>query len=124
MQLAATGVYTLHPSYSELFLTAGQTSKEIIYSVPKDEKQKVFNGAEGWVKEFISRNAGGYGAYFPSWSMVDAYETTEGLPIDESSLYDPQQPFKTGIRALPLLSLNLEPPGLVFLISHTPIRCR
>ncbi|MES2777381.1 MAG: RagB/SusD family nutrient uptake outer membrane protein [Bacteroidota bacterium] len=94
IRLATSGTYSLHSSFAQLFQKEGEASKEIIWSVPKDEKQKIFNGAEGWVKEFIARNAGGYGAYFPSFEAVDAFECTDGLPIDESLLYDRKQPFK------------------------------
>ena len=94
LKLADKGVYALHANYASLFLKEGETSKEIIWSLPRDEKQKVFNRAEGWVKEFISRNAGGYGAYFPSYDIVDAYECTDGKLIDESPLYDRKNPFK------------------------------
>lgn len=87
------GVYTLHNSYAQLFLKAGETSKEIIISVPRDEKQQVFNGA-GYVQDNISRNAGGFGAQLPTRDMMDAYECTDGKPIDESPLYDPKAPFK------------------------------
>lgn len=94
IQLANAGVYNLHPNFTQLFLKDGELSKEIIWSVPRDEKQKVFGGAEGLVKEHMARTAGGYGAIIPSRDVVDAFECTDGLPIDESPLYDPRQPFK------------------------------
>lgn len=86
-------VYKLHSDYSQLFLKAGETSQEIIISVPRDQAQQVFNGA-GYVQDYICRNAGGYGAYVPTRELFDAYECTDGLPIDESPLYDPHDPFK------------------------------
>ncbi|MDF2193485.1 RagB/SusD family nutrient uptake outer membrane protein [Paraflavitalea sp. CAU 1676] len=94
IQLANAGVYSLHPNFSQLFLKDGELSKEIIWSIPRDEKQKVFGAAEGWVKEHMLRTAGGYGAIIPSRDVVDAFECTDGLPIDESPLYNPRQPFK------------------------------
>jgi hypothetical protein len=87
------GVYALHASYSQLFLKAGETSKEFIISIPRDEKQQVFNGS-GYVQDNISRNAGGFGAQLPTRDMMDAYECTDGKPIDESALYDSKMPFK------------------------------
>lgn len=93
MQLANTGVYTLESNYAQLFLKAGETSKEIIISIPRDEKQQVFNGA-GFVQDYIARNAGGFGAWLPTRDIVDAYECTDGLPIDESSRYNPLRPFE------------------------------
>lgn len=88
-----SGTYGLHTSYSQLFLKAGETSREMIISIPRDEKQQVFNGA-GFVQDNISRNAGGFGAQLPTRDMIDAYECTDGKPIDESALYDHRAPFK------------------------------
>jgi hypothetical protein len=93
MQLAASNVYSLHSGWSSLFLKAGETSKEIIISVPRDQAQQVFNGA-AYVQDHIPRNAGGFGAQIPTREIVDAFECVDGLPIDESALYDPRQPFK------------------------------
>ncbi|WP_448635339.1 RagB/SusD family nutrient uptake outer membrane protein [Pedobacter panaciterrae] len=93
LDLGAANVYSLNASYSQLFLKAGETSKELIISIPRDQAQQVFNGA-GYVQDNISRNAGGFGAQLPTRDIVDAYECTDGKPIDESPLYDPKQPFK------------------------------
>ena len=93
LQLGALNVYSLHSNYSQLFLKAGESSKEIIISIPRDETQKVFNGA-GYVQDNISRNAGGFGAQIPTRDIVDVYECIDGKPINESPLYDPKQPFK------------------------------
>ncbi|MGJ7030088.1 RagB/SusD family nutrient uptake outer membrane protein [Niabella hirudinis] len=120
IQLANAGVYTLHPDYAQLFLKEGELSKEIIWSIPKDEKQKVFNGPEGWVKEYISRNAGGYGAYFPSWDIMDAYECTDGKPIDESPLYDRKNPFKKRDPRLTASIVEFGTPWLGFSYQPNP----
>ncbi len=93
LQLGAVGVYSLNSSYSQLFLKAGKSSKEFIITIPRDETQKVFNGA-AYVRDNISRNAGGFGAQIPTRDVVDTYECTDGNPINESALYDPKLPFK------------------------------
>ncbi len=85
--------YALHGSYQQLFTKAGETSRELVISVPRDEKQQVFNGS-GYVQDNISRNAGGFGAQLPTRDILDAYECTDGKPINESALYDPKMPFK------------------------------
>lgn len=85
--------YGLHSSYQQLFTKAGETSRELIISIPRDEKQQVFNGA-GYVQDNISRNAGGFGAQLPTRDILDAYECTDGKTIGESPLYDPRAPFK------------------------------
>lgn len=93
LDLGTANVYSLNPSFSQLFLKSGETSKELIISIPRDQAQQVFNGA-GYVQDNISRNAGGFGAQLPTRDIVDAFECTDGKPIDESPLYDPKQPFK------------------------------
>lgn len=90
MQL--TGTYCLHANYAQLFLKAGETSAELIISIPRDEAQKVFSSATN-VQDQIPRNTGGFGAQIPTREMVDAYECTDGKPIDESALYNPLAPF-------------------------------
>jgi hypothetical protein len=50
---------------------------------------------DSWiVKNSLPRNAGGYGSYNPSWDLFASYLCTDGLPIDESPLFDPHNPFK------------------------------
>src|SRR5699024_12749836 len=43
---------------------------------------------------FYSRMALGHANKVPSQSLVDSYESTDGLPIDESPLYNPDNPFE------------------------------
>lgn len=93
MQLAAANVYSLNASYSTLFLKAGETSKEIIISLPRDQAQLVFTTA-GVVQDYMARNAGGFGAQIPTRELMDAYECIDGKPINESPLYNPLDPFK------------------------------
>ncbi|CAG5072446.1 SusD-like protein P2 [Dyadobacter sp. CECT 9623] len=85
--------YKLHTSYSQLFTRAGESSSELIISIPRDESQQVF-GAAAYVQDNISRNAGGFGAQLPTRELMDAYECIDGKPIDESPLYNPLAPFK------------------------------
>ena len=93
MQLTGPGSYSLSNSYSQLFLKSGETSSELIISIPRDEAQKVFTSGTN-VQDQIPRNAGGFGAQIPTREMVDAYECIDGKPIDESPLYNPLDPFK------------------------------
>ena len=91
MQLG-TAVYDLNPSYRDLFLKGGETSKELIVSIPRDQTQQVFNNA-AYVQDFLPRNATGFGAQIPTRDIFDSYECKDGKPIDESPLYDPKKPF-------------------------------
>lgn len=93
MQLTGPGSYSLHNNYTQLFIKAGETSPEMIISIPRDEAQKVFDiGLE--IRKNISRNSGGFASVIPTREMVDAYECIDGKPINESSLYNPLDPFR------------------------------
>lgn len=92
MQLADKGIYELHDDYASVFTKEGSQSKEIVFLIPRNEGDNVSNGA-AYVQDFISRNAGGFGAWLPTRDLVDAYETVEGKPIDESAIYNPKDPF-------------------------------
>lgn len=91
--LGNKGIYDLLPKYGSVFTKQGTVSNEIIFAIPRSEVNKVFNGAT-YVQDFISRNSGGFGAWLPTRDLMDAYECTDGKPIDESSVYNPKDPFK------------------------------
>jgi hypothetical protein len=80
----------LHPSYEELFTPKGEGSKEAILSMPyKDGFGTLpqFSVAQG------SRNYGSFSVVVPTQSMIDSYEAIDGLPIDQSAVYNPTRPF-------------------------------
>jgi hypothetical protein len=82
--------YQLHDDYEELFTYDGTNSPEIILKLPY---------ATGLIEHRIpwyqtSRNTGGVSTNVPSQFIVDSYESIDGLPIDESPLYDPANPFE------------------------------
>jgi hypothetical protein len=84
------GEYELHADFDELFLTQTRNPKEVIYAIPRSRALNVTWG----VRDFLPRNAGGWGgAQAPSWDLFSAFLCTDGLPIDESPLYDPREPF-------------------------------
>jgi len=81
--------FDLHPDYEELFTKKGESSSEIMFVMPFMEgfATTQFPRAQG------SRNKSGYSTVVPTQSMIDSYEATDGLPIDESVVYDPKNPF-------------------------------
>jgi hypothetical protein len=93
MDLAVGGNYALNPTFPQLFLKAGESSKELIVSIPREQAQNVSSSA-AYVQDNISRNAGGFGAQLPTREIVDAYECIDGKAINESPLYNPLDPFK------------------------------
>lgn len=90
--LADKGVYQLHSNFGAVFTKQGSLTKEMILCIPRNEADKVNNGA-AYVQDFISRNAGGFGAWLPTRDLVDAFEGSDGKPIDESAVYNPKDPF-------------------------------
>lgn len=86
-------IYSLHPSYADLFLSTTKNAEESIFLLPRSIEFGVTYGNYSVMQE-ITRNPGGWGSYSPSWDLFAAYICTDGLPIDESPLFDPRDPFK------------------------------
>lgn len=85
------GVHTLHPDFETLFLSTTKNANEVIFSIPRSRALNVTLG----VRDFLPRNVGGWGAaQAPSWDLFHGFLCTDGLPIDESPLYDPRNPFE------------------------------
>lgn len=87
------GLYELYPDYATLFLQSTKNVPEKVFCIPRSIANDVI--LDSWiVKNGLPRNAGGYGSYNPSWDLLASYLCTDGLPIDESPLFDPHNPFK------------------------------
>lgn len=87
------GIYKLHSSYADLFLSTTKNAEEAIFLLPRSIEYDVTYGSSN-VKNEVTRNPGGWEAYCPSWDLLASYLCTDGLPIDESPLFDPHNPFK------------------------------
>lgn len=87
------GIYQLFPDYTTLFLNKTKNSIETIFAVPYSEERNIIWPA-GECRDVISRTSGGYCSRSPSWELFCSYLCTDGLPIDESPLFDPHEPFK------------------------------
>ena len=85
------GVYDLHPDYGDLFLSTTNESPEFIFIIPRSEALTGENMGGG---SFLPRFLGGTSTAQPSWELFCAYTCTDGLPIDESPLFNPQKPFE------------------------------
>ena len=87
------GIYSLEADFSKLFLQSTKSNPEKIFVIPRSISNEVV--LTPWiVKNELPRNAGGYGSDNPSWDLLAAFLCTDGLPIDESPLFDPRNPFK------------------------------
>jgi starch-binding outer membrane protein, SusD/RagB family len=92
------GVYELYPDFYTLFLSKTKNTKETIFSMPQSVELGSYFGdavTNQNCKDYISRNTGaGWAAKNPSWDLFCAFLCSDGLPIDESPLYNPREPFK------------------------------
>lgn len=93
-------VYSLHPSFRDLFLSKTKKSSEFIFELPNsnelDHPAYYDSDKEVWgatVKSFYPRTAGGNNVAQPSWELFFAFPCTDGKFCDESPLYDPADPF-------------------------------
>jgi hypothetical protein len=101
-------VYSLYPSYRNLFLRVGQHSSEVMLSFPRS----LTYGTTYDIQYTISRLAGGFASNIPTRELIDSYECTDGKTIDKSVLYDPQNPFNNRD---PRLKATIVTPGITWL---------
>ncbi len=84
-------VYQLHPSYRELFLPSTKNSVESIFVIPQSVE---LGFRETNTRYFLTRLAGGWGSWIPTYELMAAYLCVDGLPIDESPLFNPRNPWE------------------------------
>lgn len=84
--------YELHPDFETLFLAGTKNPKELIFGIPRS---RTLNSVMG-VRGMLPRNHGGWGGSepSPSWDLFCSFLCTDGLPIDESPLFNPREPFE------------------------------
>lgn len=87
------GVYQLHKDFGNLFLPTTRDAEESVFLLPRSVTDKVVVGSTV-VMNTITRNVGGWAAWNPSWELLASFTCTDGLPIDESPLFDSHDPFK------------------------------
>jgi hypothetical protein len=84
------GVYSLFPSYENLFNYEGIGNNEVILDI--QVKQDVDEG-EFYTQNYGPNSVGGWSSSCPLQSLVDTYECIDGLTIDNSPLFDPNNPY-------------------------------
>lgn len=82
------GEYSLHPNFRDLFTYAGEQSQEIILDYQKVSGQ---NGWSAWFT-FAPKSMGTEVILTPTRELVDRFPMEDGLPIDESPMYDDSPP--------------------------------
>jgi len=83
-------MYSLYPNFSEYFLSSTKDAAETIFALTRSFEL----GSSWYTKNFIPRTAGGASVAQPSWELFSSFPCTDGLPIDESPLYNPRKPFE------------------------------
>ena len=87
-------VYSLYSDFGELFLSKTKNSIETIFGIPRSSLYGTAMTG-GAITAYLSRNVTSPSATAsPSWDLFCSYVCTDGKPIDESSLYNPKDPFK------------------------------
>ena len=113
------GVYELYPDFSELFLSKTKGTKEGILVIPRSMQLGVYLGDEyTWYS--CTRNAGGLSWLNPSWELFCSYLCTDGLPINESPLFDPHNPFKNRDPRCSATIVEFQTPHLGFIYQPHP----
>ncbi|MEJ2504278.1 MAG: RagB/SusD family nutrient uptake outer membrane protein, partial [Gemmatimonadota bacterium] len=82
------GVYELYPDFQALFEYEGEGSSEVIFDYQRVSGQ---NGWWAWVG-FAPSSMGANVDVEPTRELADRFPMADGLPIDESPLYDPAPP--------------------------------
>lgn len=87
------GVYELHENYLDLFKV--DYSPEFIFYF-KGNLDQLYSVSKYFsnVQDYIIRQVGGHINHSPSFELLCSYTCTDGLPIDESPLYNPKDPFE------------------------------
>lgn len=84
------GLYKLHTDFGSLFLSRTKQSSESIFLLPRSIALGVTVSGR---QSYVSRNAGGWAQFDPSWDLLFSFLGSDGLPVDQSPLFDPKNPF-------------------------------
>jgi hypothetical protein len=111
-------VYDLHADYATLFYSKTKNPKELVFGIPRSTS---LNVTIPDTKNYLSRLGGGWGASVaPSWELFCSYLCTDGLPIDESPLFDPRTPFKNRDPRCTATIVEFGTPWLGFIYQPHP----
>ena len=89
-QIIDLGVYSIDPRFSDLFIEKGENSKEFLLvskRMPEVYGTSILLSCVGFTW-------GGYHHYSPYNELAEEFECTDGKPITESPLFDPDKPYE------------------------------
>jgi starch-binding outer membrane protein, SusD/RagB family len=113
------GIYRLASNFRTLFLKEGASNRENIFFIPQNLDFNV-NFDNTLTRDFIPRNAGGFGAAFPTFESIHVFECTDGNTIDKSPLYNPKKPFENRDPRLKETIVEFGTPWLGFIYQPHP----
>jgi len=83
------GKFSLFPSYEGLFYAGNENNQEVILDI-----QYMLSTREHNVEyEFLPPSLGGYAQLAPLQELVDSYVASDGLPINQSTVYTASTPY-------------------------------
>ncbi len=89
-QVMDAGNYTMPAlTYGQSFLKSNQYNSEVMLSFEHDKA----GGFAMWIAEYFPNAYGGWSSVVPTLSLLNTYETKNGLTIDEDPEYNPENPF-------------------------------
>ena len=94
-------------TYEESFLKANQYNSEVIFTFEHNNA----GGYGLWFAPYMSNNYGGWSSIVPTHSLVEAYETKNGLTTDEDPTFDPSNPY---VNRDPRLRATIIYPGQTY----------
>ena len=112
------GNYSLHANYRDLFLSSSSNTDEVIFKIPMSVEL-----GSSWGENtpyFVTRNAGGNAVFGMSWDLFCSYLCTDGLPIDESPLFNLREPFKNRDPRLAMTTVEFGTKWLGFIYQPHP----
>lgn len=110
-------IYRLHPDFGDLFLTKTKNSVETVFGLPRSIALNVTLGGR---QDYIPRLAGGWGAIYPSWELFCSFLCADGLPIDESPLFNPREPFNNRDPRCTATIVEFQTPHMGFIYQPHP----
>ena len=84
------GEYELLPDFYDVI--SDKNNAEVVFAVARD-LELGYAIKTTRPRQAMTRNSGNTDYVQPSWDLFCAFLCTDGLPIDESPLYNPQKPF-------------------------------
>lgn len=85
--------YQLYPDFFEMGLTKNKGNSEMVWSIPRSVELNEYMRTEN-ARQRTPRTTGGNAYIWPSWDLFCSFLCRDGLPIDESPLYNPRKPFE------------------------------